>query len=174
MRNLKKQNIKQPHIYFNLYLICIIHEELPQGRRGCFSVFLFLVRLHQIPTLWEETILYRCTFECLGGWARVWLEGRGLHILSHSAFKNCTGNSVGKGNFQRPTGWKSVLMPESRPVPKSHEDVHEHARPTLNPQGGRFNTNQRKKPLRAQPHSGTQKVWTSLCVQTVSTCCRPS
>lgn len=37
-------------------------------------------------------------------------------------------------------------MPGSRPVPKSHEDVHEHARSTLNPQGGRINTNQRKPP----------------------------
>lgn len=107
MRNLKKQNIEQPHVYFNLYLIFIMREELPRGGRGCFLVFLLLVCLHLIPTLWEETMLYRCTrctFECLGGWAGVWLEGRGLYILSHSAFINCTGNSLGEGNQQRPTG----------------------------------------------------------------------
>lgn len=110
----------------------------------------------------------------VGGWGGVWLEGRGLCILSHSAFKNCTEETVWEGRNSRDwLGEKKLvfLMPGSRPVPKSHEDVHEHARSTLNPKGGRINTNQRKKLLRAQPHCWTEfplKVWASLGVQTVS------
>lgn len=128
-----------------------------QAKRGCFRVFLFRVRLYQIPTLWEETMLYKMyILNVWGGWVGQDVIGRGGACKSCLTlpFKNCTGNSLGVDNQQRPTGSKSVLMSGSRSMPKSHEDVHEHARPILNPH---INTNQReeeKKPFRAQPRCG--------------------
>lgn len=98
----------------------------------------------------------------VGGWGGVWLEGRGLCILSHSAFKNCTEETVWEGRNSRDwLGEKKpvFLMPGSRPVPKSHEDVHEHARSTLNPKGGRINTNQRKKLLELSHTAELSSLW---------------